>query len=300
MTGKKKKEAAVENTREVKSLRPGSLAYVWRRISHDPGAMAGMIIIALIIILSILSPYIIKYDYSTMDLANKCAAPSWEHPFGCDEMGRDILVRVLYGARYTLSIGVLSTAMAIVIGVIIGAIAGYFGGIADTLLMRALDVIQAFPQMLMAMLLAAVFGTGLDKCILALGISGIAGYARMTRANILKIRNSEYIEASVSIKCSTPRIIWKHILPNSLSPLIVSAAMGIASSGLAASALSFIGLGIQAPKPEWGAMLSSARNYIRGNPHMVIFPGLFIMITVISFNLIGDALRDALDPKLKD
>ncbi len=283
-----------------KNLRPGSMAYVWQKVSHDPGAVIGMVIIALILILSFLSPYILKYDYATIDLSNMCASPSLEHPFGCDEVGRDELARVLYGARYTLSIGVLATALAMVFGVFIGAIAGYFGGVVDTILMRSLDVIQAFPQLLMAMVLVAVFGTGLDRCIIALGISQIAGYARMTRANILKIRDSEYIEASKSIKCSTPRIIIQHILPNSISPLIVSAAMGIASSGLNASALSFIGLGIQPPLPEWGAMLSSARNYIRGNPHMVIFPGLFIMLTVISFNLIGDSLRDALDPQLKD
>jgi ABC-type dipeptide/oligopeptide/nickel transport system permease subunit len=262
--------------------------------------MFGVVVIATILVLCFLSPYILKYDYAKIDILHACAKPSLEHPFGCDEVGRDILARVLYGARYTLSIGVLSTALAATVGITLGSIAGFFGGLTDSFIMRALDVIQAFPQLLMAMTLAAILGTGLDKCILALGISMIAGYARMTRANILNIRNSEYIEAATSIKCSTLRIIFKHILPNVLSPLIIQAAIGIASSGLSASALSFIGLGIQAPKPEWGSMLSTARSYIRENPHMVFFPGLFIMLTVLSLNLIGDALRDILDPKLKE
>lgn len=294
------KKKGEKTKKDYQKYDPGSLSYICHRLSRSKSAMFEVIVIAAILILCFLSPYILKYDYAKVDILNACAKPSLEHPFGCDEVGRDILARVLYGARYTLSIGVLSTLLGASVGITIGSVAGFFGGIVDTVLMRMLDIIQAFPQLLMAMTLAAILGTGLDKCILALGISTIAGYARMTRANILNIRNSEYIEAAISIKCSTPRIIFRHILPNVLSPLIISAAIGVASSGLSASALSFIGLGIQPPKPEWGAMLSTARSYIRENPHMVFFPGLFIMLTVLSLNMIGDALRDILDPKLKE
>jgi peptide/nickel transport system permease protein len=283
-----------------KHLKPGSLPYIWKRISRDSGAMIGLVAVCIIMIISLLTPLIFKYDYSAVDTIKKYAMPSLEHPFGCDELGRDIMSRVFYGARYTLSIGFLSVAISASFGIVLGAVSGYFGGTVDSIIMRFLDVFQAFPQMLLAIALSAVLGTGLDKCILALGISGIPNYARMMRANILTIRNAEYVEAATSIKCSKLRIIAKHIIPNAISPLIVQTSMNIAGAGLAASSLSFIGLGVQPPKPEWGSMLASARNYIRDYPHMVIIPGAFIMITVLSFNLIGDALRDALDPKLRD
>jgi ABC-type dipeptide/oligopeptide/nickel transport system permease subunit len=285
---------------ELVSLKPGSLRYIWKKISHNPGAMAGIIAIAAILAASFLSPYILKHHYSVVDMTSQYARPSFDHLLGCDELGRDILARVLYGARYTLSIGFLSVTISAGFGIILGSIAGFFGSITDSVIMRVLDVFQAFPQMLLAIALSAVLGTGLDKCILALGISGIPNFARMTRANILTIRNLEYIEAATSINCAQIRIIRRHVLPNAISPLIVSISMSIAGAGLAASSLSFIGLGVRPPNPEWGAMLASARNHIRDYPHMVIIPGIFIMITVLSFNLIGDAIRDALDPKLKD
>jgi ABC-type dipeptide/oligopeptide/nickel transport system permease subunit len=291
-------ELAME--REDRGLKPGSLRYIWKKISHNAGAMTGIIAMVVIIAASFLSPYILKHHYSDFDIANQYAKPSLDHLLGCDELGRDILARVLYGARYTLSIGFLSVFISAGFGIVLGSIAGFFENIADSIIMRFLDVFQAFPQMLLAITLSAVLGAGLDKCILALGISGIPNFARMTRANILTIRNLEYIEAASSINCSQIRIIRRHVLPNAISPLIVQISMSIASAGLAASSLSFIGLGVRPPNPEWGAMLASARNHIRDYPHMVIIPGIFIMITVLSFNLIGDAIRDALDPKLKD
>lgn len=283
-----------------KSMQPGSLPYIWKYVSHNVGAMIGLGIVIIILTLSILSPYIFKYDYAKIDMLNKCALPSWEHPFGCDEVGRDILVRVLYGARYTLSIGVCSVGFSAVIGCTLGAIAGYFGGKIDSIMMRILDIFQAFPQLLLAILVSAVLGQGLDKCIIALAIAGIPNFARMMRANIMTVREQEYVEAARSINCTTKRIIISHAIPNAISPIIVQISMAIAASGLSASSLSFLGLGVQPPEPEWGAMLATARTYIRDYPHMVIFPGLFIMLTVVSLNLIGDALRDALDPKLKN
>lgn len=283
-----------------KSIKPGSFAYIWKRISRNPGAMLGLIFVIALFILSFLSPYICKYDFAEIVMKERYALPSFEHLLGCDEVGRDILSRILYGAKYTLSIGILSTALSCILGVILGAVAGYFGGITDTLIMRALDIFQAFPNILLAIAISAVLGAGFDKVIYAIGISGIPNFARMMRANILTVRNSEFIEAATSINCSTFRIIARHVIPNAISPLIVQVAMGIASSALAASGLSFLGFGVQAPTPEWGAMLASARGYMRDYPHMVIIPGLFIMLTVLSFNLVGDAIRDALDPKLRD
>lgn len=291
---------ALEEERKLKGTKPGSLPYIWKKVRKNPGAMIGLIIVVSLFVLSFLSPYICKYSYTEMNVRERYTLPNWEHPLGCDEIGRDILSRVLYGAKYTMSIGVLSTVLSCGIGIILGAVAGYFGGVVDNLLMRFLDVFQSFPNILLAIAISAVLGPGFDKIIIALGISGIANYARMMRANILTVRSSEFIEAATSINCNTFRIVANHVIPNAISPLIVQVAMGIAGAGLAASSLSFLGFGVQAPTPEWGAMLSSARAYIRDYPHMVIIPGLFIMVTVLSFNLIGDAVRDALDPKLRD
>lgn len=282
------------------SIKPGSAKYVWASISHNRGAQFGMIFIVLIIGLSLLSPYICRYEYSATDFAAMKAWPSFKHLFGTDDLGRDILSRVLYGARYTLVIGILSTVLSAILGIIMGAVAGYFGGAVDSCLMRFLDLFQAFPSLVLAMAFCAVFGTGVDKCILALGITGIPGFARLMRANILRIRNMEYIESATTINCPTWKIIARHIIPNAISPIIVEIAMSISRNGLASSSLSFLGLGVQEPKPEWGQMLASTRNYIRDFPYMVIIPGIFIVLTVLSFNLLGDAFRDALDPNLKD
>ena len=274
------------------SYKPGSLRYIWYKIRTTPTAMIGTC--------SFVSPFVLSNDPLAIDILNQNARPSWEHIFGCDEIGRDIFARIIYGARYTMSIGIFTTAISCIVGGLLGAIAGYFGGHTDNLIMRILDVFQSFPGILLSITISTVLGPGFSKIILALGISMIPGYARMMRASIMRIRDSEYIEAEQSINCPTYRIIARHIVPNAMSPLIVQAAMGIASAGLAASTLSFLGFGIQAPTPEWGSMLSGARNYIRNYPHLCIFPGLFIMATVVSYNMIGDTIRDALDPKLKD
>lgn len=295
-----KRKKLSEERLEMVQDKPGSLPYIWKKIRKRPMAMIGLGFLLALMVLSFLSPYICKYGYKSISMRNAFQTPSWEHPFGCDELGRDILSRVLYGAKYTMSIGIFSTGISCVLGIIVGSIAGYFGGKVDSFIMRFLDIFQSFPGILLAITISAVLGPGFEKVIIALGISSIPGHARMMRANILAIRGSEYVEAATSLNCSTVRIIAKHIIPNAISPLIVSVAMGIAASGLAASALSFLGFGVQAPTPEWGAMLSSARSYIRDYPHLCIFPGLFIMGTVLSCNLVGDAIRDALDPKLRD
>lgn len=286
--------------KKVKAYKPGSLPYIWSRINKNPGAMIGLVVVVSLLVLSFISPYICKWGYQEINIRSQFQGPSAQHLLGCDEIGRDILARVLYGAKYTMSIGILATAVSFTLGVVVGSVAGYFGGAVDSFIMRFLDVFQSFPDILLAIALAAAFGQGFDKIIFALGITRIPMYARMMRANILTVRSCEYIEAATSINCSTTRIIAKHVIPNAISPLIIQVTMGIANAGLQASSLSFLGFGVQPPTPEWGAMLATARNYIRDYPHMIIIPGIFIMITVLSFNLIGDAVRDALDPKLRD
>ena len=293
----KKKDKAAELSR---SEVPGSLPYVWKKIRTRRLAMAGLIFVAVLLVRSFISPLICPYSYKAISMKEKFALPSWEHPFGCDELGRDILSRVLYGAKFTMSVGVFSTGFSCIFGIVLGSVAGYFGGKVDGFIMRCLDVFQSFPGILLAITLSTVLGPGFEKVIIAMGIAYMPSYARMMRANILTIRNSEYIEAATAMNCSTLQIVIRHIIPNAISPLIVQIAMGIAGAGLSASSLSFLGFGVKATTPEWGAMLSSARGFIQDYPHLCIFPGIFIMATVLSFNLVGDAIRDALDPKLKD
>lgn len=273
---------------------------VMKQLSRNKMAVVGLIILVIEIILAILAPVIAPYDYTQMDILNMFAPPSAQHIFGCDDLGRDIFSRILIGARYSLSCGILATLIGVVIGMAIGAVAGFFGGKVDNIVMRILDVIQAIPGMVMMIVMSAVLGPGFINTIFAMAFGTIPGMARMLRAQMLKVRENEYIEASVSINCSKFRIIMDHLIPNCMSPMIVQATMGVAQTITTASGLSFIGLGVQPPIPEWGAMLSGARQFIRQAPHLVIFPGLAIAVTVLALNMMGDGLRDALDPKLKN
>ena len=283
-----------------RSKKPGSLPYIWRRMSKNSGAMVGLSFLILIIILSFTSPYILKYNYWSINMFQRYLPPSWEHLLGTDELGRDILARILYGARYTLAIGIGAVIISSTVGIAFGSIAGYLGGKTDAFLMRVLDVIQSFPGLILAIAVSVVLGTGIINTIIAIGIGAMPPFARMTRASMLKVRKLEYVEAAHAINCSPARIIFKYMIQNSMSPLIVMISLQIAQSGLTASTLSFLGLGIQEPTPEWGSMIATSREFMRESPHMVFIPGLFIMMTVLSLNLIGDALRDALDPRLKD
>jgi peptide/nickel transport system permease protein len=273
---------------------------VMRQLRKNKAAIVGLVIFLVEIVLAIFATSITPYGYNTMDMTHQFALPSLEHPFGCDDVGRDILSRVLYGGRYSLSMGIIATLASNGLGMVIGAIAGYAGGWVDNLIMRILDVIQALPGMLLMIVLSAMLGPGFGNTILAMTIAFIPYPARLLRAQMLKERENEYIEASRSINCSSSRIIFSHLIPNCLSPIIVNTTMGIASRITFAATLSFIGLGVQPPIPEWGAMLASSRQFMRSYPHLVIFPGLAIAITVLSLNLLGDGLRDALDPKLKN
>ena len=286
----------------VKTARPkkqSEFVRVFKELRKNSTAMLGLCILLVEIILVILAPVIAPYDYTAMDIVAAQQGPSAAHWFGTDELGRDIFSRVLYGGRYSISMGVLAVMISTTVGMTIGAIAGYFGGKVDNILMRLLDVIQSLPAMLLSIVLSAVLGPGYFNTILALSVNGMPASARMLRAQMMKVRGNEYIEAAQSINCSKFRIIVRHMIPNSFSPNIVQATMSIAHMIVMAASLSFIGLGVQPPTLEWGAMLTGARQFIRQCPHMVIFPGLAIAVTVLAVNLMGDGLRDALDPKLK-
>ena len=262
-------------------------------------AMIGLVILLIEVLIAIFATQIAPYGYQEIDPTALRQAPSAKHWFGTDEIGRDIFSRVVVGTRYSLSMGIIATAISSVIGIVIGAVAGFAGGWTDNIIMRALDVIQSLPGMLLTIVMSAVLGSGYFNTILALSVGAIPGQARMLRANMLKQRKAEYIEAAYSINCSPARIIFTHLVPNSISANIVGMTMGVAHTIIQAASLSFIGLGVQPPTPDWGAMLSGARAFIRKSPHMVIFPGLAIAVTVLAVNMLGDGIRDALDPKLK-
>jgi len=244
----------------------------------------------------LLSPY----EKNGIDLTNMYAKPSADHLFGCDAMGRDILTRLLYGGQYSLLLGLITAVVSSSFSILIGCIAGYFGGMTETLIMRFMDVWSALPAMLLAIMVSAVMGAGFFATIFALTVGGIAAGVRMTRGQVLAERKKEYIEAAESINCSKLSIMFRHLLPNVVQPMIIIATMNIGATIMMAAGLSYIGLGIQPPTPEWGAMLADGKAYIRLYPHMITFPGIAIALTVLAVNLIGDGLRDALDPKLRD
>lgn len=273
---------------------------ILKRLCKSKTAMFGLIIVSLEIILAIIAPLIVPYDWNAIDVLSAKQAPSAAHWFGTDELGRDILSRIIYGARFSLSIGILGTLITTVIGTLIGAVVGFFGGKFDNIVMRILDIIQAMPPILFNIVIATALGSGFMNTMIALAIGGIPGAVRLVRGSVLGIRGMEYLESAESINCSKMRMILVHVIPNAISPSIVAATMNVAGLILTAASLSFIGLGVQAPTPEWGAMLSASRNYIRNCPYMVMIPGLAIAVTVLALNLLGDGLRDAMDPKLKD
>lgn len=273
---------------------------VWHQLKKNKIAVASMIVLILIFATALLAPILAPYEYDQEDFSKSFAPPSKEHLLGTDRLGRDILSRLLYGSRQSLQIGIYSTFFAAIAGIIIGAIAGYYGGRIDNLLMRFLDIYQGIPMFLLCVTLAAVLGPSLRNAIIAIGISSVPQFARLMRASILTVGEMEYIEAAKAINASDTRIILKHIIPNAISPLIVSITMSMGGSVLAGAGMSFIGLGVQAPTPEWGAMISDARSFMRGHGTLALYPGICVMITVLAFNLLGDGLRDALDPRLKN
>lgn len=279
--------------------RRGALGEVFFRLSKSPLAMFGLGIILLLVFCAVFAELIAPYDPTKQDLSHMFETPSSAHWLGTDEFGRDILSRLIYGARVSLQVGFVAVGIALVVGGFLGAVSGYYGGRLDNTIMRIMDVLLSIPQTLLAIAIVAALGPSLMNLMIAVGISAVPNYARIVRGSVLSIRGMEFIEAARAVGSADLRIILKHIIPNSMAPIIVQSTLGVASAILNAAGLSFIGLGIQPPNPEWGAMLSGGRQYIRDFPHMTLYPGLAIMFTILALNFLGDGLRDALDPKLK-
>ena len=289
-------KAAVE---VKKRKRTNPLVDFFKRMTKSFSARLGVYLFIIIVLFCLIGPLFTPYDVNGIDLMNMYAGPSKDHLLGCDSMGRDMLTRLMYGGRYSLAIGLSASLFGAMMGIIVGSIAGYAGGKVETLIMRIMDIWSALPGMLLCILISNVLGTGFMPTVVALTIGSVPGTVRMIRGQILTERSKEYIEAAKTINCSNISVMFRHLLPNVVQPVIVTTTMGIGSTMMMAASLSFIGLGIQPPNPEWGAMLSDGRAYIRTNPHMIMVPGVAIAITVFAINLMGDGVRDALDPKLR-
>lgn len=275
-------------------------ADVWMRLKRNKAAMIGMFIIFLLFFFAAFADFIAPYGFDEQDLSRALTKPNSQFWFGTDNFGRDIMSRLIYGSRISLQVGFIAVSISMISGGALGAIAGYFGGRLDNFIMRAMDILLAIPSILLAISIVSALGPGLKNVMIAVGISSIPSYARIVRASVITLKDQEFVEAARAVGTNNFRIITKHIIPNSLAPIIVQGTLGVAGAILSAAGLSFIGLGIQPPSPEWGAMLSSGRQYIRDYPHISAFPGLAIMITIFALNLLGDGLRDALDPRLKN
>jgi len=283
-------------------------AETWRRFKKNKLALTGMIVLGSLVLIAlstividlatdnaVYNNYVIKQN-----LRMRLQGPSKDHIFGLDEFGRDIFMRMIWAVRYSLFMGTIAIALSTIAGGLLGAVAGYYGKVTDNAIMRFMDVLLAIPSMLLATAIVAALGTSLTNVLIAIAISYVPTFARTVRASVLTIKDQEFIEAARAMGASDSRIIFKYILPNSMAPLIVQATLGVAGAILSIAGLSFLGLGIQPPTPEWGSMLSSARAYIREGWHITVIPGLGIMITILALNVMGDGLRDALDPRLKN
>lgn len=291
---------APESTSDEILKRHGQLKDIWRRFRRNKMAMVGLGIILLFVIIAIFAKWIAPYGYDEMDLNAKFQYPSWQHLLGTDNFGRDLLSRIIYGAQVSLLVALYGLVISLVIGGVIGAMAGYFGGIFENIIMCLTDILMAIPAMLLAICISAVLGPGTLSTALAISVGGIAPGIRMLRATVLTIRGQEYVEAARAAGSGHMRLIFRQILPNTLSPIIVDATLRLGGNILAISSLSFIGLGVQVPIAEWGSILNAGREYIQAFYPMVTFPGIAILLTVFGFNMMGDGLRDAMDPKLKN
>ena len=270
-----------------------------KRVFKTPSAKLGGVLFLIFLFCAVFAELIAPYGPYEMDYVNMYATPSWKHLCGTDSLGRDIFSRLIYGARWSLTLGIVADVVGQLGGVVVGSIAGYFGGKTDTYIMRFMDIWQAIPSMLLTIIMSAVLGPGFGNTILALAISAVPRGARMTRGMILAERGKEYLEAAQSINCSSSVIMFSHLLPNVISPTLVAATMQVGGTITMAASLSYLGLGVQPPTPEWGAMLSEGTAVLTSYPHMILFPGIVIGICILSINLMGDGLRDALDPKLR-
>jgi ABC-type dipeptide/oligopeptide/nickel transport system permease subunit len=288
---------AEEERQIVEARRRGRLALFWAGLSRNKTALFGLAVIGLFIVVAVAAPQIAPHDPNETNLPNMIAGPSLEYPLGTDELGRCILSRIIYGARISLSIGLMVIAIGVGVGAPLGVASAYYGGKLDFLMQRLVDTMFAFPGLLLALLLVAVLGVGIQNVMVALGVATVPTYIRLVRGSALSVKEEQYVLAARATGSKNFGVMLKHILPNCLSPIIVQSTLHMGAAILMAAGLGFLGLGVAPPTPEWGAMLEGGRVYIRAAPHVCIFPGLAIFIVVLSFNLLGDGLRDALDPR---
>lgn len=277
----------------------GLLADSLRRLLRDPAAIAGLALVLLMAALAAGAPLVARYDPLAQELVQRLKPPSANHWFGTDNLGRDVFARVIYGGRISLRVGLISVVAGVAVGALLGLIAGYAGRVADSLISRTMEIVLAFPSTLLAIAIVAARGPGLENTMMAIGVISVPVYARLMRSSVLALKERDFVLAARCTGASGARILFRHILPNGLSPLIVQGTLGIATAIIEAAALGFLGLGAQPPAPEWGAMLTDARNFLLNAPWAMIFPGVAIMLTVLGFNLLGDGLRDALDPQMR-
>ena len=271
----------------------------YKKIFKNKLTVIGLIIVLAFLFVALLASYLAPYNVYTQDLNNRLIPPEKGHIMGFDDLGRDILSRVIYGSRISLKVGIFTVTISTIFGIFIGSIAGYFGGRVDETIMRVIDILLAFPGILLAIAIISILGPGLNNVIIALCLVGWVTYARLVRGQILSIKENEYVLAVKALGASTPRILVFHIIPNIISPVMIQATLGIAGAIVGEASLSFLGLGTQAPTPSWGSMLNDGRRFILNAPHMTTFPGIAIMLVVMGFNFLGDGLRDILDPKMK-
>lgn len=284
---------------EEEELQQSQFKLMVRRFCRNKMAVVALVFLVVLVLSAIFCEQLTPYDYAKQDLLAMNQLPSKEHIFGTDNFGRDIFTRILRGARVSLVVSMMAVAMSTVVAVILGALSGYYGGAVDNYIMRLMDILGSIPGMLLSMTVSAALGTGLVKTAIALAVASIAQLARQLRSSIMLMKNSEYIEAARAFGASDMEIVLKHIIPNCLAPLIVQISLSLGSTIMAISGLSFLGLGVQPPTPEWGNMVAAGQDFIRNYPHIIIFPGLAVAVTMLAFNLLGDGLRDALDPKMK-
>lgn len=291
----------MENEKDIYK-KQSQIGIVWKRLKKSKTAMVGLIFIVIIVTISLSADLIADYDEFVIEQNHeqRLLPPSKDHWFGTDAFGRDVFARVIHGSRISLSIGFIATGISVGIGVMLGSIAAYYGSTIDSIIMRLLDTLIAIPEILLALAIIASIGPGIKNLVIAMTVSRVPGFARIIRSSVLTVVDQEYIEAARSFGTSDIRIIRKHILPNAIGPIIIQATMSVAKIMITAAALSFIGMGVEPPAPEWGSMLAGGREYMRNSSYLVAFPGLAIVVTALSLNLLGDGLRDALDPRLKN
>lgn len=274
---------------------------IWNRFKRNRNALIGMAITIIFVFIAVFAPLLVDYDEEVIkvDVPNRLQLPGDDHPLGTDEAGRDILARLIYASRMSLAIGVMAVTCSIAAGIVLGSIAGYYGGKIETVIMRICDIFDGVPSFLLALTITAAFGSSVFTLMLAIAIGGFAGQSRIIRGAVLTVKGQEYVEAAKALGAKNWQIILHHIIPNCIAVIIVQFSVKIAEGILTASALSFLGLGVLPPDPEWGAMLAGGRAYLLDNPYLTLFPGLCIMIVILAFNMLGDGLRDSLDPRLK-